>query len=127
MGDKIFIILGFFVFFLVVEFVMMGAFQAVGSIKTKRVLRTLCQAFLAILIVGYLLLVGMSLFTGAVPALDRKGAGVAACAGAAAAGTGAGTEPHLGRHGAVKKACPGDLKEPFGQAIITTENREKIY
>ena len=37
MGDKIFIILGFFVFFLVVEFVMMGAFQAVGSIKTKRV------------------------------------------------------------------------------------------
>ena len=25
MGDKIFIILGFFVFFLVVEFVMMGA------------------------------------------------------------------------------------------------------
>ena len=64
MGDKIFIILGFFVFFLVVEFVMMGAFQAVGSIKTKRVLRTLCQAFLAILIVGYLLLVGMSLFIG---------------------------------------------------------------
>ena len=54
MGDKIFIILGFFVFFLVVEFVMMGAFQAVGSTKTKRVLRTLCQAFLAILIVGYL-------------------------------------------------------------------------
>ena len=64
MGDKIFIILGFFVFFLVVEFVMMGAFQAVGSTKTKRVLRTLCQAFLAILIVGYLLLVGMSLFIG---------------------------------------------------------------
>ena len=64
MGDKIFIILGFFVFFLVVEFVMMGAFQAVGSAKTKRVLRTLCQAFLAILIVGYLLLVGMSLFIG---------------------------------------------------------------
>ena len=27
--------------------------------------------------------------------------------GAAAAGTGAGTRPHLGRHGAVKKACPG--------------------
>ena len=39
----------------------------------------------------------------------------------------AGTGPYLGRHGAVKKACPGGLKEPSGQAIITTENREKIY
>ena len=72
MGDKIFIILGFFVFFLVVEFVMMGAFQAVGSTKTKRVLRTLCQAFLAILIVGYLLLVGMSLFIGGRSAPSRR-------------------------------------------------------
>ena len=52
MGNKIFFVLGAFVFFLVLEFVMMGAFQAVGSTKTKRVLRTLCQAFLVILIVG---------------------------------------------------------------------------
>ena len=64
MGNKIFFVLGAFVFFLVLEFVMMGAFQAVGSTKTKRVLRTLCQAFLVILIVGYILLVGMSLFIG---------------------------------------------------------------
>ena len=63
-GYKIFFVLGAFVFFLVLEFVMMGAFQAVGSTKTKRVLRTLCQAFLVILIVGYILLVGMSLFIG---------------------------------------------------------------
>ena len=64
MGNKIFFVLGAFVFFLVLEFVMMGAFQAVGSTKTKMVLRTLCQAFLVILIVGYILLVGMSLFIG---------------------------------------------------------------
>ena len=34
---------------------------------------------------------------------------------------------HTWGHGAVKKACPGDLKEPPGQAIITTKNREKLY
>ena len=32
-----------------------------------------------------------------------------------------------GRHGAVKEACPEGLKISFGQAIITTENRELLY
>ena len=68
-----------------------------------------------------------SALAGAVSSGGRKSVGAATYAGAAAAGTGAGTGPHLGQHGAVKKACPGGLKEPSGQAIITTENREKIY
>lgn len=45
MGNKIFFVLGAFVFFLVLEFVMMGAFQAVGSTKTKRVLRLCVRRF----------------------------------------------------------------------------------
>lgn len=31
------------------------------------------------------------------------------------------------RYGAVKEACPEGLKISFGQAIITTENRELLY
>ena len=30
-------------------------------------------------------------------------------------------------NGAVKEACPEGLKISFGQAIITTENRELLY
>lgn len=47
----------------------------------------------------------------------------------------AGTGPHLGQHGALIGknsidniySLSGDLKAPSGQAIITTENREKTH
>ena len=42
----------------------------------------------------------------AVPALSRKGAGAATCARGAAAGTRAGTGPHLGRYDALVSKTP---------------------
>ena len=76
-----------------------------------------------------------SALAGAVSSGGRKSVGAATYAGAAAAGTGAGTGPHLGQHGALIGknsidniySLSGDLKAPSGQAIITTENREKTH
>ena len=66
--------------------------------------------------------------------LVEKGAGAATCARGAAAGKRTGTGPHLGRYGALigkncidNIACPGDLKEPPGQAIITVKIGNKMY
>ena len=33
----------------------------------------------------------------------------------------------MGKNILIIYACPGDLKELLGQAIITTKNREKLY
>ena len=62
MGNTIFFILIIFAFFLVIEFIMMGAFQS--SNLTKTILSILCHAILVVCIVAYLLLAGLSLYIG---------------------------------------------------------------
>lgn len=64
MGNTIFFILIVFAFFLVIEFVMMGAFRSSNSTKGKTILRVLCRVILAICIVAYLSLAGLSLYIG---------------------------------------------------------------
>ena len=64
MGGTIFIVLIIFAFLLVMEFVMVGAVQSLNSTKGKTILSVLCRAILAVCIVAYLLLVGLSLYIG---------------------------------------------------------------
>lgn len=64
MGNTIFFAGIVFIFFLAIEFIMMGAFQASNSTKAKGTLGKLCRAFLAICILAYLLLIGFFLFVG---------------------------------------------------------------
>ena len=64
MSNAIFFILIPFAFFLVIEFVMAGAFQSSNSTKGKIILGVLGRAILAICIVAYLLLAGLSLYIG---------------------------------------------------------------
>lgn len=64
MGNTIFFAGIVFIFFLAIEFIMMGAFQASNSTKAKGTLGKLCRAFLAICILAYLLLIGLFLFVG---------------------------------------------------------------
>lgn len=65
MGNTIFSAVIVFAFFLAVEYIMMGAFQAAGFTKTKRILGGVCRAFLAVCIVAYLVLIGLFLFVEA--------------------------------------------------------------
>ena len=64
MGNSIFIVLLIFAILLVMEFIMVGAFQSSNSSKGKTILNILCQVILAFCIVAYLLLAGMSLYIG---------------------------------------------------------------
>ena len=64
MGDTIFFVVIHFIFFLAIEFIIMGAFQASSSTKTRRGLGSFCRIFLATCILAYLLLVGLFLFVG---------------------------------------------------------------
>lgn len=64
MGNTIFLFLIFFVIFLVIEFIMMGAFRSIHTTRASRILGTLCRVTLTICIVGYLLLIGLFLFAG---------------------------------------------------------------
>ena len=57
MGNAIFFILTNFAFFLVMELVMMGAFQLSKSTKAKKVIGIMCRAFLGLFIIVYLALV----------------------------------------------------------------------
>lgn len=64
MGNTIFFILIIFAFFLVMELVMMGAFQPSKSTKAKKVIGIMCQAFLWLFIIGYLALVVLCVVVG---------------------------------------------------------------
>lgn len=64
MGNTIFFVVILFVFFLAIEFIMMGAFQASSSTKTRSILGSFCRIFLITCILAYLLLVGLFLFVG---------------------------------------------------------------
>ena len=64
MGNAIFFILIIFAFLLVIEFIMVGAFQSSNSTKGKTILSILCQVILAVCIIAYLLLAGVSLYIG---------------------------------------------------------------
>ena len=64
MGNTIFFILIIFAFFLVIEFIMMGAFQSSNITKGKTILSILCQVILVVCIVAYLLLAGLSPYIG---------------------------------------------------------------
>ena len=57
MGNAVFFLLMNLAFFLVMELVMMGAFQSSKSTKAKKVVGIMCQAFLGLFIIGYLALV----------------------------------------------------------------------
>ena len=70
MGNTIFLVGIVFIFFLAVEFIMMGAFQASSSTMTRRVLGSFCRIFLTIL--AYLLLTGLFLFVGIVLLVDGE-------------------------------------------------------
>ena len=57
MGNTIFFLFILFAFFLVMELVMLGAFQLSKSTKAKKVIGIMCRAFLGLFIIGYLALV----------------------------------------------------------------------
>ena len=64
MGNTIFFVVILFIFFLAIEFIIMGAFQASSSTKTRRILGSFCRIFLATCILAYLLLTGLLLLVG---------------------------------------------------------------
>ena len=64
MGNAIFFILINFAFFLVMELVMMGAFQLSKSTKAKKVIGIMCRAFLGLFIIVYLALVVLCVVVG---------------------------------------------------------------
>ena len=72
MGNTIFFVFIVFIFFLVVEFIMMGAFQASSSTMTRRILGSFCRFFLVTFILAYLLLTGLLLLVGVDLLLDGE-------------------------------------------------------
>ena len=64
MGNRIFFLSILFVFFLVMELVMLGAFQLSKSTKAKKVIGIMCRAFLGLFIIGYLALVVLCVVVG---------------------------------------------------------------
>ena len=72
MGNTIFFVGIIFIFFLVVEFIMMGAFQASSSTMTRRILGSFCRFFLVTFILAYLLLTGLLLLVGVDLLLDGE-------------------------------------------------------
>ena len=64
MGNAVFFIVINFAFFLVMELVMMGAFQLSKSTKAKKVVGIMCRAFLGLFIVCYLALVVLCVIVG---------------------------------------------------------------
>lgn len=64
MGNTIFFLFILFVFFLVMELVMLGAFQLSKSTKAKKVIGIMCRAFLGLFIIGYLALVVLCVVVG---------------------------------------------------------------
>ena len=64
MGNAAFLILMNFAFFLVMELVMMGAFQSSKSTKSKKVIGIMCKAFLGLFLIGYLALVVLCVVVG---------------------------------------------------------------
>lgn len=53
-----------FIILLILEFVMIGAYETSTSTKTKRLLSVFCRIILGLFVLGYLLLVAGSLFIG---------------------------------------------------------------
>lgn len=64
MGNTIFFLFILFAFFLVMELVMLGAFQLSKSSKAKKVIGIMCRAFLGLFIIGYLALVVLCVVVG---------------------------------------------------------------
>ena len=64
MDNAIFFILTIFALLLVIEFVMMGAFQSSKPTKAKKVIGIMCQAFLGLFLMGYLALVVLCVVAG---------------------------------------------------------------
>lgn len=62
--EKLFLGVGFFAVLIILEFIMMGAYQKLPSTEAKRILKVLCRVILGLFILGYLLLVGVSLYIG---------------------------------------------------------------
>lgn len=72
MGNTIFFVVILFIFFLAIEFIIMGAIQASSSTKTRRILGSFCRIFLATCILAYLLLTGLLLLVGVDLLLDGE-------------------------------------------------------
>lgn len=64
MSNVIFFILIAFIFSLVMELVMMGAFHLGRSTKAKKILSTLCKLFLGLFIAAYLALIILCAIVG---------------------------------------------------------------
>lgn len=64
MTNTIFFILIAFIFFLVMELVMMGTFHLGHSTKFKKILGTLCKLFLGLFIAAYLALIALCVIVG---------------------------------------------------------------
>lgn len=64
MDNKIFFLFILFVFFLIMELIMMGAFHLSKSTKVKKAIGVLCRAFLGVFIIGYFALVVLCVVVG---------------------------------------------------------------
>lgn len=64
MGDKIFVILIVFVFFLIMELVMLGAFRLSNSTGAKKIIGIMCRVFLGLFIIGYIGFVALCIIVG---------------------------------------------------------------
>ncbi len=62
--EKTIFLVGSFVVLLIVEFIMIRAYETSNSTKTKRLLSIFCSIILGLFVLGYLLLIGGSLFIG---------------------------------------------------------------
>ena len=65
MRSTIIYLLGSSLFFLAIEFLMLGAFRASPSDGKARAIRTICRVILGTVIIAYLLLMGLFLYAGA--------------------------------------------------------------
>ena len=64
MGDKIFVILIVFAFFLIMELVMLGAFRLSNSTGAKKIIGIMCRVFLGLFIIGYIGFVALCIIVG---------------------------------------------------------------
>ena len=64
MSNTIIFLLGSSLFFLGIEFLMLGAFRASPSDRKGRTIQTICRVILGTIIIAYLLLMGLFLYAG---------------------------------------------------------------
>ena len=64
MGNRVFVLLILFAFFLAMEFIMMGAFRLSNSTRAQKIIGIMCRVFLGLFITGYLALIVLCIVVG---------------------------------------------------------------